>query len=94
MEEGTDVRAHMNVFFDAEEVARNAPRRGRGRPRIVRTGSGGRPRKIYNTLNDVEEEASVVEEVLVAEISIKKAITGSDASEWYEAMATEIKVHN
>jgi len=59
-------------------------RRGPGRPRIVRTGIRGRPKKSYNMI--VPEESG-----MLAEVSIKEAIKGPDVDEWYSAMATELR---
>lgn len=62
-------------------------RRGPGRPRLIRTGRRGRPRKQYS----VAEAKVVQEEVFLTEIPIMQAVASSDSSEWYDAMATELK---
>jgi len=64
------------------------PRRGRGRPEIIRTGQRGRPRKRYNVVSSAN---SVMEESLIAEIPLEEAIRGPDSKEWLHAMADEIK---
>lgn len=64
------------------------PKRGRGRPRIIRTGLRGRPRKLFHRAELVDgcEEA-----MALTEVSINDAIHGSDAEEWYKAIACEVR---
>lgn len=66
------------------------PSRGRGRPRILRTGERGRPRKIYT---HIAEDARYIEDeiALLSEIPIKQALTSPEADEWHDAMILEIK---
>ncbi|CAA9993488.1 unnamed protein product [Nesidiocoris tenuis] len=69
--------------------------RGRGRPRIERTGSRGRPRKIYCEVPvaepDVESEGEIdsTEEAGLAELTVKKAFSREDAHEWRKAVMSE-----
>ncbi|CAA9994774.1 unnamed protein product [Nesidiocoris tenuis] len=55
-------------------------KRGRGRPRLLRTGSRGRPRKIYTDVPENEEMAGVVE------ISVKQALSSAQSDEWRAAI--------
>lgn len=62
--------------------------RGRGRPRIIRTGLRGRPKKQYQQANQTE----MLEEIAyLSEIPILKAVTGLNAEEWHNAIASELK---
>ncbi|KAJ3634531.1 hypothetical protein MTP99_007486 [Tenebrio molitor] len=69
-EEGEVVRDEENV---AQEQQRS--RRGPGRPKLVRTGAPGRPKK-YNEIP--QEEASNTDFVLTCEVPMKQALTGPD----------------
>uniref|UniRef100_A0A6V7IJ77 Retrovirus-related Pol polyprotein from transposon TNT 1-94 n=1 Tax=Bracon brevicornis TaxID=1563983 RepID=A0A6V7IJ77_9HYME len=62
-------------------------KRGRGRPRIIRTGGPGRPKKVYHKQN---EEANN-DFVGLAEIPVHEALKGADRDEWLQAMATEMQ---
>ncbi|CAH2020785.1 unnamed protein product [Acanthoscelides obtectus] len=66
------------------------PRRARGRPRIRRTGSRGRPRKIYRYRTPPRGSALSSEEVLLSEVPMHQAVRGEDADEWHKAMADEV----
>lgn len=57
------------------------PTRGPGRPKLVRTGGRGRPRKLYCV--QPGEAANV------AEVPVNQAVSGEDSAEWLEAMAEE-----
>ncbi|BES92275.1 Hydra magnipapillata [Nesidiocoris tenuis] len=61
----------------------NRMKRGRGRPRLLRTGSRGRPRKIYTMVPENEEMAGVVE------ISVKQALSSAQSGEWRAAIRKE-----
>lgn len=64
------------------------PRRGSGRPRIVRTGTRGRPRKIYCTAQVRNAE---IENCFMAEIPVARAMASPEAEEWHEAISVELK---
>lgn len=75
-------------------------RRGPGRPRILRTGRPGRPRKIPAQMrqpdteeinNDNSQENYAPECSCVAEISTAEAAGGPDATEWRNAMKDEFR---
>lgn len=77
-------------------------RRGPGRPRIIRTGLPGRPRKIpaqarQRDEDDVDgnyaEEHDAPEYAFVAETSIREAVNGPDSGEWLKAMKEEFCSH-
>jgi len=71
---------------DSEETQPES-KRGPGRPRKIRTGNRGRPRKEFNLV----ESTSRAEETFLVEIPISQAISGTDANEWYRSMATELR---
>ena len=86
---------------DYEEEVQKAPiaiqnvtveRRGPGRPRIVRTGTRGRPRREYQTpLETVQEDLENVQYAGLAEIPIKEALTGPESNEWIESIREEFR---
>ncbi|KAJ0181731.1 hypothetical protein K1T71_002453 [Dendrolimus kikuchii] len=67
-----------------------------GRPRILRTGSVGRPKKIYQT-REVERsvtstDANEVEDFAGStEITLKNALKSNDKPDWEEAILSEIR---
>lgn len=73
---------------DEDLEDRSGYSRGRGRPRLIRTGLRGRPRKQYQESNQAE---SLEETAFIAEIPIQEAIQGPDAEEWRDAIAHELK---
>lgn len=72
---------------DNAELNQDDERRGRGRPRLVRTGGPGRPRKQYT----MHRRANAVEEAFVAEVPLREAISGPNSSEWLCAIVTEMR---
>lgn len=62
---------------------------GRGRPRLIRTGNAGRPKKQYSAANNISTNAD--ETAYHSEISMKDAMSGEFKAEWMEAMITEVK---
>lgn len=126
----------INAESGNNSTVENGIRRGRGRPKILRNGLRGRPRKQYSVTqreepsvsqepepepeefngdlevvneeisnphsqyeevdDDLEEAANEEHNVdssciLLSEIPIKQALSGSDCEEWYKAMGEEIK---
>ena len=71
----------LEISTEREESIVDDGKRKRGRPTINRTGSRGRPRKIYctETLNAVIENPK----------SVKEALKSDDANEWKSAMEKE-----
>ncbi len=57
--------------------------RGRGRPRIMRTGAPGRPKKVYNTLNMVSSSNVQIPE------TVEEALNSEYADERWSAMQSE-----
>lgn len=88
---------------EIQNVRDEKKKRTPGRPRLIRTGERGRPRKEYKTTKICENIEEYLEELndsenielenfsFGAEIPFKQAISSSDSSEWYEAMSQEIK---
>lgn len=69
-------------------------KRGPGRPKIIRTGRPGRPRKSSNVMIsniEVSEEDNSVE--VLDPRSLDEALEGPDAEEWTDAITAEIKAH-
>lgn len=65
-------------------------KRGRGRPRLRRTGQRGRPTKRYQEAQERVANVDETTEVFLAEVSLKEALSGPDCDEWNQAMASEI----
>lgn len=85
-----------DVFEDASSDApiaiRDAPvlKRGSGRPRLIRTGPRGRPRKEYHmNLQDVDEPEDNAEYAGIAEVSFEEALTGPESKEWKGSIQEE-----
>jgi len=81
----------------------NEVRRAPGRPRKLKTGTPGRPKKIYNlrknrddspaegsTVESESEDNFFVEFSGLAEISLEEAMASDDHKEWEEAILSEI----
>lgn len=73
-------------------------RRGSGRPRKVKTGLRGRPKKMYQQAKNVDSPTETNVNVDTypelashVEISPEEALQGSDANQWYQAIASEMK---
>lgn len=93
-----------NLDSPASSIQTSTPkvvqRRGPGRPRILRTGSRGRPRKIYQTV-DTEEEGLVDSDEIeddvftnfcgVVEISMDEAMSSEEKEKWEDTFYSEIK---
>lgn len=67
--------------------------RGAGRPKILRTGQRGRPRKLFQEdvptiFEEVEEDE---QQTFLSEIPFDEAVKGPNANEWHEAIMAEIK---
>lgn len=71
-----------------EREPENAPRRGRGRPRMVRTGRPGRPAKVYQEANYADEGFDFA---FLSEIPVSRAMASPELNEWNRAMADEVK---
>lgn len=89
-ENNPDVLQEDDVREDPDHDAgvEETPRRGPGRPRILRTGARGRPRKIFSAPREAANVADD-ESSYLAEVPIKKVTSGPEADEWYRAMAEE-----
>lgn len=95
---------HNNESDDTEIVGSNDPsedhievvdeiKRAPGRPRIVRTGLRGRPRKLFQTTHEQrEDEQSEIEQefACAAEVSMHEAMNSENRNEWYDAIESEI----
>ncbi|CAD6993124.1 unnamed protein product [Ceratitis capitata] len=76
--------------------------RGPGRPKLLRTGCRGRPRKVFRSRNSIEEDVQPVESDIIldvedddvfsgiAEIDTRLALNGPDSDEWKLAIESEI----
>lgn len=65
--------------------------RGPGRPKILRTGNPGRPKKVYNEIPKEEVNLANTEYCHLAEVPMKAAMSSSEATQWNEAMMNEMK---
>jgi len=91
----------VGVGQQPEDVG-NAPR-GRGRPKILRTGSRGRPRKLYQPSHSTgTDEPEIPTEILndefeddvfaaPAEVSVPEAMNSKEKDEWDHAIQSEVK---
>lgn len=69
------------IVPDVQEQESNAPRRGPGRPKIIRSGKSGRPRKQYNSLNYIED--------IETPQCVGDALRGEHAQDWKTSMQKE-----
>lgn len=65
------------------------PARTRGRPKLVRTGQRGRPKKVYATASNATYEGTDC--TFLAEIPISKALSSQESNEWMQAMGEEVR---
>lgn len=68
--------------------------RASGRPRLLRTGQPGRPRKLFHHAPEMTryiEETDLPEQALLSEVPMRLALTGPDSEEWRDAMTQEIR---
>lgn len=100
------VNENQNMDED-EERNDNLERRLPGRPKLIRTGKPGRPKKFYRTTANIEVEENTTADVIdacdddnevfedaianYAEINLHEAIKGKDKDIWYQAIADEFK---
>lgn len=84
---------NLRVDEAPDGLERPLARRGVGRPRLIRTGARGRPRKEYQPANAqlAEESQDTVEYANVAEVPLKPALSGTDAIEWKDAIRSEFR---
>lgn len=80
IEDNTEYEIDDNIEGETSTVTK----RGRGRPRTIRTGARGRPRKVYS--ENTENFAGYA-----TEVPMDIAISGKDANEWLLAMVSEVK---
>lgn len=67
------------------------PTRGPGRPRIVRLGLRGRPKKVYQPAVNQTAVGGMGDLSFLSEVSMRQAMAGCDANEWRDAIASEIR---
>lgn len=86
----TDEDLPEDTHDEAEEGEATTSKRGPGRSKIIRTGLRGRPRKLFH---EPRESANSTAEyyAFLAEVPLKRAMSGPDAAEWREAMIFEVK---
>lgn len=86
-----------DTVSESEDEPRGFPKRGPGRPRMIRTGLKGRLAKQYNVIYENEEsdeENDTYHDAKFAcmtEIPLKETLNRTDSDEWLQAMATELK---
>ena len=81
-DEQTDVDARTAADVEPNDVTPSTSR-GPGRPKIVKTGNPGRPRKVYNMIE--KEKANLVTDPT----DVNEAVNGPDAKEWKSAIIEE-----
>ncbi|XP_039226674.1 uncharacterized protein LOC120320604 [Drosophila yakuba] len=69
------------IVPDVQEQESNAPRRGPSRPKIIRSGKSGRPRKQYNSLSYIED--------IETPQCVGDALRGEHAQDWKTSMQKE-----
>jgi len=84
-EEDFSEESEINVS-DTEDSSETSMKRGPRRPKLIKTGSRGWPKKSYNMLANKNQEAG-----MFAKVSLREAISGPSMDEWYIAMATELQ---
>jgi len=87
---GTNIEQEQEEECPREFEAENPQptMRGRGRPRIIRSGLRGRPCKEYQTQTVTFEPPEVAG---IAEVRIKDALSSPEAEEWLSAIQQEIR---
>ncbi|KAL0263996.1 UNVERIFIED_CONTAM: hypothetical protein PYX00_011034 [Menopon gallinae] len=85
-DDGEDRRSDKSEITVHQEKGRAA-----GRPRLLRTGKRGRPRKIYHQVNEADVSAEREEWAMTGEISVEEALSGSNSEEWMDAIVDETK---
>lgn len=73
-----------------EDIPEDVFRRGRERPKKIMTGQRGRPKKIYQMVNNINQINQIEEFGGLAEISLHQAINGPNLNEWLDALAIEM----
>lgn len=90
------LNSELNPVQEREVVLK----RGSGRPKVVRTGRPGRPRKVYNYVeveernseSETEEYSDCIDYAGAAsEISLNDALRSPERSEWEDAILSEIR---
>ena len=84
-DDDNQVSANSNSETEREDTIFVDNKRKRGRPKIVRTGAKGRPRKIYVTESGPEMLNSIIENPN----SVNEALNSEDSEKWKEAMQAE-----
>ena len=86
----TEIREEDTVSEEEEEaieeLVEDRPRRGPGRPRLLRTGLRGRPKKVHYPVRFAGEECANL-----AEIPTKMALGGPEKNLWMDAMKSELE---
>ncbi|CAB0010875.1 unnamed protein product, partial [Nesidiocoris tenuis] len=93
-----DEEENPNMRNRENELIAPVTIRGRGRPRIVRSGSRGRPRKVYREIQVTPEtpntelteiQGNVEEFVGIADLTLKQAFSSNEAQAWRDAVKSE-----
>lgn len=73
------------------DVGGNIGCRACGRPGTNRSGSRGRPTRQFHSTQNLVANVVEMEQSFLSEVPMKVAMSGDDAGEWREAIATEMK---
>lgn len=79
-------------------IVAEEPRRGRGRPRILRTGCPGRPKRLFSsTRSDYEEPEAQIEDeeddvfTGIVEVTLDEVMNSLESNEWKKAIQSEVE---
>ncbi|XP_073967102.1 uncharacterized protein [Choristoneura fumiferana] len=95
-----NVEETQDLELNPDQECEVVVRRGSGRPKVIRTGRPGRPRKVYNYVeveernseSEAEEYSDCIDYAGAAsEISLNDALRSSERSEWEAAILSEIR---
>lgn len=84
-----DDAATENEQVEGRKSEHKDERRGPGRPKIIRTGKPGRPRKVYNEIQN--ETRNIEENAFLSEIPFQQAMRSPEVDEWKKAINSEIE---
>lgn len=87
--DGSDIEDNNDAAVFPEPEQR--PLRKRGRPKVLRTGQRGRPRKVYATADQDARYTNEDIHALLSEVPMKQAMMSPEVEQWHDAMVLEIK---
>lgn len=85
-----EVDTHEENYTSPKDYA--TPKRAPGRPKLLKTGKRGRPRKLYQTditQTDTTEQNAQMAFSAIGDVDVEEALTGPHKLEWKRAMSKE-----